>query len=140
MQVLPTSREPDGRSEKFFPTKPAFDLVQQNQHQLLGLFRRLRDYKSQWKKWMIILQLLTFVLPLLLLLILFQFKDGLPSVNIDKNNKLMSFLRNVHLDVPRGLLLLLLLFLITNGLSPFSLITSLILIFFSHLALERLHD
>ncbi|XWS31172.1 hypothetical protein CRYUN_Cryun23aG0054300 [Craigia yunnanensis] len=73
---------------------------------------------------MIILQLLFVVLALLLLLILANFKDGLPSVNIYKNK--LNFLHYVRLEVPQGLLLLLVFFLImTYGLSPISLITSL---------------
>ncbi|TYH62224.1 hypothetical protein ES332_D07G104800v1 [Gossypium tomentosum] len=49
---------------------------------LLILIPSVFNYKSQWNKWTIILHFIFVAVPLLLLIILAHFKDGLPSVNI----------------------------------------------------------
>ncbi|TYI18623.1 hypothetical protein ES332_A07G104500v1 [Gossypium tomentosum] len=76
---------------------------------LLLLIPSVFNYKWQWNKWTIILHFILVEVPLLLLIILAYFRDGLPSVNIYK----LNFLRcGVGLVVPPGLLLVLLFFLI----------------------------
>ncbi|WRX08379.1 hypothetical protein QQP08_000866 [Theobroma cacao] len=70
------------------------------------------SYKSGRKQWMIIVQALLALWALLSLLILNQFKDGLATANF-KTTKLSGLRHAGGWDVPWGLVLLLVFFLVT---------------------------